>query len=184
MEEKRLLLHICCAPDATVPWPDLKEEGYETTDFFYGDNIHPKEEFDRRVESLAYLSLFFDESTVYRPYAPEEWVEETAELKDEPERGKRCIKCFELQLNAAADYAKQNNYKYLSTTLTISPHKDVALINELGKRISQENGLIWVEKIWRKNNGFKKSVERSLQLNLYRQDYCGCLYSIQSRNQI
>ena len=98
MEEKRLLLHICCAPDATVPWPELKEEGYETTGFFYGDNIHPKEEFDRRVESLASLSLFLDESTVYRPYAPEEWLEETAELKDEPERGKRCINVLNFNL--------------------------------------------------------------------------------------
>ena len=184
MNSKKLLLHICCAPDATLPWPELKLEGYEVTGFFYGDNIHPREEYEKRVEALLSLSDFLGEKPILRSYQPEIWIDETAELKDEPERGKRCMKCFELQLEAAAKYAKENGYKFLSTTLTISPHKDPEYINSVGEKLSQKSGLKWIDTVWRKDNGFKKSVEKSRELGLYRQNYCGCIYSIKNGRAI
>lgn len=181
MTKPKLLLHICCAPDATLPCPTLVQEGYETAGFFYGGNIHPEKEYDKRSAALALLCNVFQTKAVYYSYNPQVWLDATAKMKDEPEGGKRCAKCFELQLEAAAEYAFNNEYTHLSTTLTISPHKNPNLINKIGKNICQSRGLVWVEKVWRKNDGFKKSVEKSKELNIYRQNYCGCVYSIQNR---
>lgn len=178
MKKTKLLLHICCAPDATVPCPELIQEGYDVTGFFYGGNIHPKEEYDKRALALASVCKYFEVEAIYQSYSPQLWFDATVKMKDEPEHGKRCVKCFELQLETAAEYAQKTGFTHLSTTLTISPHKDPELINEIGKNICQRIGLLWVEKIWRKDNGFKKSVEKSKQLGIYRQNYCGCLYSI------
>ena len=181
LDAKKLLLHICCAPDATVPWPELISEGFETVGCFYGGNIHPKEEYEKRADSVSCLASHICSEFVMLPYEPQVWLEETYHLKDEPERGKRCELCFELQLKASAMYAAANGFTHLSTTLTISPHKNPELINRIGSEVSKAHGLIWVEKVWRKNNGFKRSVEESRRLGIYRQNYCGCIYSIQSR---
>ncbi|MCF0247895.1 MAG: epoxyqueuosine reductase QueH [Synergistes sp.] len=173
----RLLLHICCAPDATIPWPELIEEKYETTGYFYGGNIHPREEYDRRTDSLEKLAREYDTRYILEEYRPETWFEAVRGLEKEPERGARCVKCFETQLKSAAKYAKENGYTHLCTTLTISPHKDAKLINDIGAAEAERQGLIWVEKIWRKKDGFKRSVAKSRELGLYRQNYCGCTFS-------
>lgn len=173
-----LLLHICCAPDATVPWPELVKEGYEVTGYFYGSNIHPHDEYIKRADALQILSDTMTGKSVFAEYSPDEWVEKTERFADEPEGGKRCEKCFELQLDAAARYAKENNFTHISTTLTISPHKNVGLINFIGSEAAKRYNLTWIDKVWRKNNGFKRSVDESIRLGLYRQNYCGCIYSI------
>ena len=167
MTKKRLLLHICCAPDATVPWPSLIGEGCETAGYFYGGNIHPKMEYDKRAAAVSALA----------DYSPEPWFEAVRGLEKEPERGARCEKCFALQLEAASEWGAAHGFTHLCTTLTISPHKNVNLINEIGARAAAARGLVWVERIWRKNNGFKRSVEISKALGLYRQNYCGCIFS-------
>lgn len=112
-----------------------------------------------------------------RPYDPDEWLACTFSLAEEPERGKRCAVCFELQLRASADEGVKRGATHLCTTLSISPHKDVALISRLGKEIAEACGLIWEDRIWRKNDGFLRSLRISEELGLYRQSYCGCLYS-------
>ena len=173
----RLLLHIGCAPDATIPWPELIDENYETTGYFYGGNIHPREEYDRRSDSLEKLAREYDTRYILEEYRPETWFEAVRGLEKEPERGARCVKCFETQLKSAAKYAKENGYTHLCTTLTISPHKDAKLINDIGAAEAERQGLIWVEKIWRKKDGFKRSVAKSRELGLYRQNYCGCTFS-------
>ena len=110
-------------------------------------------------------------------YSPEPWFEAVRGLEKEPERGARCEKCFALQLEAAAEWGAAHGFTHLCTTLTISPHKDVNLINEIGARAAAARGLVWVERVWRKNDGFKRSVEISKALGLYRQNYCGCIFS-------
>lgn len=182
LTEERLLLHICCAPDATVPWSELQNEGWFTVGFFYGSNIHPEEEFLKRAEAVKALSLILAMKAVIQTYDPQSWHDVTAKFADEPECGKRCAVCFALQLKAAAEYARDNGFTHLSTTLTISPHKDPVLINRLGREASEQHGLVWIERVWRKNDGFKRSVSESRRLGLYRQNYCGCIYSERTSN--
>lgn len=174
----RLLLHVCCAPDGTVPWPALAEEGYAATGFFYGSNIHPEAEWERRREAALLLAGHLGEALLVAPYAPDEWIGGTRMLAEEPEGGARCAVCFRLQLQAAAARALEIGCTHLCTTLTISPHKPPALLNDIGARVAEEAGLAWVERVWRKNGGFPLSVRRSRDWGLYRQRYCGCAYSM------
>jgi predicted adenine nucleotide alpha hydrolase (AANH) superfamily ATPase len=175
---KRLLLHVCCAPDATVPFRDLKAEDWdEILGYFYGSNIHPEEEYRRRAETLDFLSEREGVSVSMRPYEPEEWFVHASPLAGEPERGARCALCFALQLEAAAEEGQRRGATHLATTLSISPHKDVALLSRLGREAAVSHGLTWEDRVWRKRNGFLRSVEISRELGLYRQSYCGCVYS-------
>lgn len=173
----RLLLHICCAPDATVPWPSLAGEGFDVRGFFYGDNIHPEAEWRRRADAVSALSGILGSRAWNGDYKPKRWLDETYALKDEPEGGRRCALCFRLQLSAAARRAAAEGFDYACTTLTISPHKDPELINKIGAEVCGEFAVEWVPRIWRKGDGFKLSVTQSREWGLYRQNYCGCAYS-------
>jgi len=174
----RLLVHVCCAPDAAVPFQVLKNEQWEeVAGYFYGSNIHPEDEFRRRAEALKFLAERYEVNVLSRPYDPEEWFAAASHLADEPEGGERCNLCFSLQLRAAAEECVKQGASHLCTTLTISPHKNAALISRLGMEIASSRGLAWEDRIWRKNNGFLRSVQISKELGLYRQSYCGCVYS-------
>ena len=177
MSSKKILLHICCAPDASVPVPDLISEGWEVTGFFYGGNIQPFDEYLKRLEALKILVNHTGIKCEIADYNPNEWLEKISGLEDEPEGGGRCEKCFEAQLEAGALFAKKNGCENFCTTLTISPHKNVNLINNLGEKISVNNKLVWLNRIWRKQNGFLRSIKASKELGLYRQNYCGCIFS-------
>ncbi|WP_286952665.1 MULTISPECIES: epoxyqueuosine reductase QueH [Aminobacterium] len=174
---KSLLLHICCAPDGTIPWTALIEEGYDVTGYFYGHNIHPEAEYIRREEAVEKLASSLSRPLAIEPYDPQIWFKRTALLASEPEGGARCALCFELQLEGAAKKAAELSCSWLCTTLTISPHKDPERINALGEAVATRYGLRWLHKVWRKNNGFVRSVKASHELGLYRQNYCGCFYS-------
>ena len=174
----RLLLHICCAPDATVPFGILKNEPWEEiTGYFYGSNIHPDDEYRRRADALKFLSGHCEVRILSRPYEPDEWFAAASRLAGEPEGGERCTVCFSLQLRAAAEEGARIGASHLCTTLTISPHKNAALISRLGMEIAERASLAWEGRIWRKNGGFLRSVQISKELGLYRQNYCGCVYS-------
>ena len=160
-----------------MPWPALLDEGYAVTGFFYGSNIHPVEEWARRRDAVLSLAESLGMPVVVADYEPDEWLERTADWKDCPEGGERCAVCFGLQLDATAKYAAENGFGAICTTLTISPHKDPVLLNGIGKKISCAYGVEWVERVWRKNDGFTKSVQISREMGLYRQNYCGCVYS-------
>ncbi|MDR1376411.1 MAG: epoxyqueuosine reductase QueH [Synergistaceae bacterium] len=176
--DKRLLLHICCAPDATVPFRELKIEDWtEILGYFYGSNIHPLEEYRRRSETLDFLSEHEGIAVFTRPYDPEEWLARASSLADEPEGGARCALCFALQLRAAAEEGERRGSTHLATTLSTSPHKDVPLISRLGREAAASHGLTWEDRIWRKRDGFSRSARISSELGLYRQNYCGCVYS-------
>ena len=174
----RLFLHVCCAPDATAPFEILKNEPWEeVTGYFYGSNIHPEDEYRRRADSLKFLSEHYEVNILSRPYNTDSWFAAASHLADEPERGERCAVCFSLQLRDAAEEGAKRGASHLCTTLTISPHKNIALISRLGMEIAERAGLIWEDRVWRKNGGFVRSVQISKELGLYRQSYCGCVYS-------
>ena len=175
--KRRLLLHICCAPDATVPWPALTSEGYEVTGFFYGNNIHPWCEWQKRRDAVETLSSLLGMEAEIASYAPWAWFSATDGLYGEREGGARCEACFALQFESAARHAALRGFVYLCTTLSISPHKDPNIINRIGRTRAEAAGVEWVDRIWRKNDGFWLSTARSREMGLYRQNYCGCIYS-------
>lgn len=177
MQGEKLLLHICCAPDSTVPWPELAVEGWSVSGFLYGGNIHPREEYEKRVDALRQFAVHIDGEVHICGFDDQAWRAATKTFANEPEGGGRCPVCFRLQLAAAAAYAAANGYTHLSTTLTISPHKDPVLVNRIGCQTADQFGLVWLERIWRCGDGFKRSVAESNRLGLYRQNYCGCIYS-------
>ena len=175
-ENKKLILHICCAPDATV-----REEFRKrvcTTGFFMAATYIPRKSSSKGGCGQIPLSGI---GCRIMEYDPQTWISATEGSASEPEGGKRCPLCFELQLRAAAGHAAEMGAAYLTTTLTISPHKDPQVINKIGEKVASEHGLQWIHRIWRKNDGFRRSVEESRSLGLYRQDYCGCIYSIRNR---
>ncbi|MBQ9565719.1 MAG: epoxyqueuosine reductase QueH [Synergistaceae bacterium] len=178
-DKPRLLLHICCAPDGTVPALDLAAEGWDVTGFFYGSNIQPEEEYRRRLDALHILTERAGFPALEACYAPEGWTAVMTKrgLMDEPEGGRRCTACFTLQLEAAAQEAARQGCSHLCTTLTISPHKDAERINRIGAEIAASHGFLWENRIWRKRNGFLRSIRLSKEWGLYRQRYCGCLPS-------
>ena len=174
------MLHICCAPDATVPLRELKAEGWRLAGFFYGSNIHPQDEYQKRLATLRGLresELFF---LIEAAYEPEAWFSQVKGLEDEPEGGRRCSACIKLQLQAAAKNALALGCSHLCTSLTISPHKDIAVVSQLGRDVCASHGLEWEDRIWRKQNGFLRSLALSRELGLYRQNYCGCTFSLRS----
>ncbi|MDR3279027.1 MAG: epoxyqueuosine reductase QueH [Synergistaceae bacterium] len=176
--KERVLLHVCCAPDATVPWPALRNEGYEVDAFFYGSNIHPEGEWARRADALRMLSQRLGGKSEFAPYEPDAWFDATSGMEGEPEGGARCAACFGIQLAASAAYAASLGYGRLCTTLSISPHKSPELINSIGASVAKNAGIAWIERVWRKNDGFKLSIARSGEMGLYRQNYCGCAHSV------
>lgn len=175
-----MMLHICCAPDATVPVRELRSEGWEVSGFFYGSNIHPAEEYFRRLAALHILRDCESFSVIEAPYLPQSWFDRMSGLMDEPEGGRRCTVCFGLQLEAAALAARERGCTHLCSSLTISPHKDVPRILCLGTEICGRLNLSWEPRIWRKRDGFLRSLRLSREMGLYRQNYCGCLSSLSS----
>lgn len=182
---QKILLHICCAPDATVPIEDLNLEGWEIAGYFFGSNIQPHNEYIKRLDALHAL-INFNKNKIFNlteaPYKPEEWLEHMKKLNliNEPEGGRRCAECFKMQFDAAAKVALKLNCTHISTSLTISPHKDVNLIIKIGEDIANKYNLTWLPKIWRKQNGFLRSIKISREMGLYRQNYCGCVPSLAS----
>ena len=149
--------------------------------YFYNPNISKKEEFNKRANELTRL---VDSMPLTRPinviieqYEPNEFYEIAKGLENEPERGKRCEECFKLRLERSAQYARKNNFDYFTTTLSISPHKDAQLLNEIGKDFSRKYNIPYLFSDFKKKNGYKRSIELSTEYHLYRQNYCGCIYS-------
>ncbi|MDD4837106.1 MAG: epoxyqueuosine reductase QueH, partial [Dethiosulfovibrio sp.] len=118
------------------------------------------------------------------PYDPDICLRRARELADEPEGGARCLMCFRLQLEAVAAAAVARGIGLMTTTLTISPHKDPEVINSIGREIAGDAGISWIDRVWRKRDGFRRSLEECRRLGLYRQSYCGCIYSLMNRDDV
>jgi epoxyqueuosine reductase len=181
MPKKKLLLHVCCAPCSTHVIEELKAE-YDLSLFFYNPNIHPKEEYEKRLlESRKYseeLGITFVEGE----YDPDRWLGLVKGLEDEPEHGRRCTRCFEIRLNRTARCASENGFDIFACTLTVSPYKKKDIVNEIGTNAGKKHCIQYLQSDWKKKDGYKKSIEFSKKYNIYRQDYCGCLFSIRKKS--
>jgi len=170
----KVVLHICCGVCAAGAVEALTKEGHEVAGFFYNPNIHPAEEYQRRLETTQRVARELNFWLEVPSYEPEEWLSQTSSLKDEPEGGRRCQVCYRLRLEKTYDYMAACGADAFTTTLTISPHKSAQIINKLGQEIGGEKFLV---RDFKKKDGFKRAVQLARQWELYRQDYCGCIYS-------
>ena len=170
--KKKVLLHVCCAPCAAHPVEDLLNE-YEVALYYSNSNIYPKEEYDKRLSFAKQIAGEYNVDLFVDAYDHQEWLEWIKGLENEPEKGKRCEKCFEFNLKRTAAFAKQKKFDFFTTTLTVSPHKSSKKIFAIGEETD-----IFLTKDFKKKNGFKRSIELSEKFNLYRQNYCGCEFSI------
>ena len=181
-----LLLHACCAPCSSYVLEYLIPY-FSITVFYYNPNITPEEEFSFRLKEeerlVSALPGASDIKVVAPPYDHSEFLKAAEGLEDEPERGRRCSRCFELRLKAAALYAKENGFDYFTTTLSISPLKNAALLNEIGAQLSEETGVPVLPSDFKKRGGFQRSIELSKEYDLYRQNFCGCEFSRAERDK-
>lgn len=174
---KKTLVHVCCAPCSTYSFEKLFLDGVSPVGFFYNPNIHPQDEYKRRLDELIRFYDLQNYELVVQEDNSDVWFDSIKGLESEPEGGKRCEICFKLRLEKTAIYAKENNFDGFTTVLTISPHKNSAVINRIGKELEEKHNIYFLEENFKKNDGFKKSLELSKQYNLYRQSYCGCIFS-------
>lgn len=175
-----LLLHACCAPCSSYCLEYLSKT-FDITVLFYNPNIESEMEFNKRVDELI---RFIDECRSIEgvdleiiDYDNAEFYNAVEGLEDKEEGGARCFKCYELRLRKTAEYAKEHDFEYITTTLTISPHKNSDKINEIGVKVAEEYGLKYLLSDFKKNDGFKRSIELSKEYDLYRQSFCGCEFS-------
>ncbi len=185
----RLLLHACCGPCSSYVMEYLASI-FEITILYYNPNIYPQAEYERRLKELEdFLPRFSPAvdnniSVVKMPYNPDEFysavgTKSQPELAKEKEKGERCRRCYEFRLRKSYGYALENHFDYFCTTLSISPFKDAVKINTEGEKIAAENpdGPKWLYSDFKKKSGFLRSLEISQEYGLYRQQYCGCVYS-------
>jgi hypothetical protein len=175
-----LLLHACCAPCSTYCLDYLKKY-FDITILFYNPNISPTDEYERRLNEITrYIKYAHKTDNIKLKeigYNPSEYNSLVKGLEDEKEGGMRCLKCYRLRLEKTAQIAKENNYDFFTTTLTISPYKNSAVLNQIGKEVAEKFNVGYLFSDFKKNDGYKKSIEFSKKYDLYRQDYCGCIYS-------
>jgi len=171
----KVVLQICCGVCAAGAVESLVTEGHEVLGFFYNPNIHPLEEYKRRLETTCKVAEKLGFRLEAGPYTPEEWFSRTNSLEDEPEGGRRCQVCYRLRLEKTHEYMIVCEADAFTTTLTISPHKSAQVINKIGQEIGGEKFLI---RDFKKKDGFKRAMQLAKRWELYRQDYCGCKYSM------
>jgi len=175
-----LLLHVCCAPCAAQVIRELEDE-FDLTVFFYNPNIHPRKEYLKRAGELIKYCQRYNIDYVEYFYDPENWFKATRGLENEPEGRKRCEICFWLRLDKTANYAETHGYDFFASTLSISPHKNSEVINRVGEEIANDYGVRFLARDFKKNDGYKKSCQISKEEGFYRQQYCGCIYSLRER---
>jgi predicted adenine nucleotide alpha hydrolase (AANH) superfamily ATPase len=170
----KVLLHICCGICAAGTLESLRLEGHEVLGFFYNPNISPPEEYRQRLEATRIVANKLDVPLVTTQYDPEEWLTRVTGLEQEPEGGPRCVVCFRLRLEKTFQSMRNYGCDVFTTTLTISPHKPAVVVNQLGAEIGGES---FLARDFKKHDGFKRAIELAKRWSLYRQSYCGCVYS-------
>lgn len=185
-KKPKLLLHVCCGPCSSAVLERIAAS-FEISALFYNPNIAPYEEFEKRRHEFERLvrEMGLSESVhiLSCAYEPEKFEEMARGLEELREGGERCRRCYELRLREAARFARQYGCDYFTTTLTISPMKSSAVLNEVGERLAQEYGVAFLPSDFKKKEGYKRSIVLSKEFGLYRQDYCGCIYSKRQREQ-
>ncbi|WP_448375574.1 epoxyqueuosine reductase QueH [Fervidobacterium sp.] len=173
------LLHVCCAPDLVISYLS----GARGDVFFYNPNIHPKAEYEKRYEEVLKVASLFNMNVIDVSYDPESFFQRTRGLQSEPEGGKRCEICIKLRLEKSMEYAKDNGYKSVSTTLTASPKKSVEMINNIGKELEKTYNVAFLPNIYRKSPLYNDAQKLIRKLGIYRQNYCGCIFSLRNSLQ-
>jgi len=182
--KQTLLLHVCCAPCSSYVLEYLHKY-FKITVYYYNPNISPEDEYFKRAQEVKRLCRDMkldDVSVIVENYDPASFYDLASGLENEPERGKRCVKCYRLRLEASAIYAKAHSFDYFTTTLTISPLKNAQMLNEIGAEMSQKYSVNYLFSDFKKREGYKRSIELSRIYNLYRQDFCGCEFSKNKNN--
>lgn len=175
-DHNKLLLHSCCGPCSSSVIERLKDY-FDITVIYCNPNIEPKEEYEKRKSEQLRLLNELGIKFMDIDYLNNEYHKKIKGYENEPENGLRCPLCFELRLDKTASKAKENNFDYFGTTLTVSPHKNSKIINEIGLKLEERYGVKFLLSDFKKEDGYKRSIELSKKYDLYRQDYCGCLYS-------
>jgi len=181
--EKRLLLHSCCAPCAGEIMEALAASDIDTTIFFYNPNIHPIEEYEIRKNENIRFAKKLGIPIIDADYERDEWFERTKGQEREPERGERCSTCFDVRFEKTAQYASDNDFDLISSTLGISRWKDMDQINYSGSRSSAPYNIPYWDFNWRKKGGSSRMLELSKREGFYQQEYCGCVYSLRDTNR-
>lgn len=185
-EVPKLLLHSCCAPCSSYVLEYLSNYFYITV-LYYNPNIYPEDEYyHRAAEQKRFIKEFptkYAVSVVEGNFEPERFYETVRGYENIREGGERCFRCYELRLREAAEYAKKLNCDYFTTTLSISPMKNAAKLNEIGGRLAEEYGIPYLYSDFKKRDGYKRSTVISAEYGMYRQDYCGCVFSKREREE-
>ena len=178
----KLLLHACCGPCSSYVVEYLSKY-FDITIYYYNPNTYPEGEYIRRFDELNKFINNFNNiiKVVEGSYNPKEFYTSIKGLENLGEKSKRCYNCYKLRLEKSAMYAKENNFDYFTTTLSISPYKNAEWINEIGKELENKINIKYLYSDFKKKNGYKRSLELSKEYKLYRQEYCGCVYSKQER---
>lgn len=181
-----LLLHSCCAPCSSYCISCLAEY-FHVAVFYYNPNIYPPEEFQMRAaEQKRFVDQFptkYPVSYIEAPYEPDRFYEMAQGMEEVPEGGERCFACYEMRLRKSAEYALAHGFDFFTTTLSISPLKNAAKLNEIGAKLAEEYGIKYLFSDFKKKDGYKKSTEISREYEMYRQYYCGCVFSKRDRDR-
>lgn len=172
-----VLLHCCCAPCAT----SVTERVIKTIKpvlYYYNPNIYPEAEYLKRLSELEKLARHFSLELISEPYDENEFLGAIAGLENEKEGGARCSVCFRVRLEKTAARAKREGLTAFCTTLTVSPHKNAAIVNAIGEEVAAARNILWIPSDFKKRNGYLRSCQMCRELDIYRQNYCGCRFSI------
>lgn len=184
-DKPRLLLHSCCGPCSTAVIERLLPD-YDITVFFYNPNITDPNEYEKRLTSQLMVIDYFNKNLspenkidfIEGRYDPDEYFKLVSGYEEEKEGGRRCSLCFDMRLEETAIIAKEKGFDTFTTTLTVSPHKSYDIISQIGKSLSEKYKVDYLDGNFKKKDGFKRSIELSKEMNLYRQNYCGCQFSV------
>jgi predicted adenine nucleotide alpha hydrolase (AANH) superfamily ATPase len=175
-----VILHICCGVCAAGAADVLLREGHSVTGYFYNPNIHPQEEYRLRLEAARRTAEHLGFDLVEGLYEPETWISAVAAFKDEPEGGLRCLACYRLRMEKTSGFMRERGADAFTSTLTISPHKSAEAINRIGTEIG---GNSFLARDFKKKDGFNKAAGLAKSWGIYRQHYCGCVYSLKGGQQ-
>ena len=177
---KTLLLHSCCAPCSSYCLEYLSQY-FEIIIYYYNPNISSQQEYEKRIAELKSLleraHYHYPVRLIEGPYEPERFMEMAKGLENEPERGKRCYECYKLRLSESAKISQELGTDFFTTTLSISPLKNAQWLNEIGKSLESEYNVTYLPSDFKKKGGYQRSIELSEEYGLYRQNFCGCVYS-------
>jgi len=180
--KKKMLLHSCCGPCSTVVIERLKGD-FDLTVFYFNPNIEPFEEYEKRKSEQKKVCDAFNVKFLDFDYENSLWRTFVQGFENEPEGGARCEKCFYFRLIKTAEFAKKHGFEIFATTLSVSPHKNSNVINAVGKQIEKEVEIEFLPESFKKKDGYLRSINLSKELELYRQNYCGCLYGYKLQNK-